>query len=500
MSVSQPVPENIRTLYLSSESVDYYNSSDTVTVSLDQTIIANEGYVLQYCTRTIALNSASFNICQQLQNNRIRYVIKKDVSGVTAVIKSPPLAEPVPDGHGGIQTYDIYPASSFNKIVQDYKNANEEVIVDIVIPDGLYTVDQLFSYLNTNVPIPSQIIPSGYYRDARYRQDVVVNQIGIKMEWTQTNYGFKIAFIDDPQTTIPRYVTYDSTANDFVTYDLNELFPKLTSISIVPHPDSPKLFNQIFTNYNASYKNTPISTPPYLSKTGLNPPHGILFTFANVEAATTLPPDPNPDNEPDPAPLNLGTMITEIGNERIYDVLNGIFPNEDKINYLRYDAYSTPIMNPVYIEVIISLPNNSSSEKGPDNILCRIPTQGASQGFQSQISRIWENPKQNILYYDGGFSTVTIQFKSQADLWNFFNLEFSLEIEFSEIPDPRDKENVSQLVDLNLPASDPVADTANAAGIGIGVGGKHIQPFHPGLFSHQPRGIQFVRGKRYRDE
>lgn len=496
-----PTPENIRTLYLSSESVDYYNSSDTVTVSLDQTIIANEGYVLQYCTRTIALNSASFNVCQQLKNNRIRYIIKKNVNDVTAVIKSPPINNAlVPDGNGGYQTYDIYSVDSYPKIVQDYKTANQEVIVDVVIPDGLYTVDQLFDYLNTNKTDPKQIIPSGYYRDARFRQDVYTNQMGIKMQWEQTNYGFSIAYFDDNQTTIPRYQTYDESADAFVTYDLNQLFPKLTSISIVPHPDFPKLFNQIFTNYNASYKNTPISTPPYLAKTGLNPPHGILFTFANVDVATTLPPEDNPTGISDPSPLFLATLITEIGNERIYDIPNGIFPTEDKINYLRYDAYSTPIMNPVFIEVIISLPNNSSSEKGPDNILCRIPTQGASQGFQSQISRIWENPKQNILYYDGGFSTVTIQFKSQADLWNFFNLEFSLEIEFSEIPDPRDKENVSQLVDLSLPASDPVADTANSAGIGLGVGGKHIQPFHPGLFSHQPRGIQFERGKRYRDE
>lgn len=487
-----PIPENVRTLYISSESIDFYNSSDTVTVSLDQTIIAEEGYVLQYCTRTIALNSSSFNICQELQNNRIRYVIKKDVSAVTAVIKSP-IDVPIPDGHGGYQNYDIYPAVSNAQLVNKYKQENEEVIVDIVIPDGLYTVDQLFSFLNTNTQTPSQIIPSGYYGDARIQQNNIFNNMGIRMEWVQTNYGFTITYIEDRTTTIPRYETYDGT--NHVSYDLNQLFPKLTSISIVPHPDYPKLFNQIFTNYNSSYKNTPISTPPYLSKSGLNPPEGILFKFTNVTEATTVPPDPNPDNISDPAPLFLGTEITEIGNQRIYDVSNGIFPTEDKINYCRYVAYFTPIMNPVYIEVIISLPNNSSSEKGPDNILCRIPTQGASQGFQSQISRVWENPKQNILYYDGGFSTITVKFKSQSDLWNFFNLEFSLEIEFSEIPDPRDKDNLTPLVDLNLPTSDPVADTVNAAGIG----GKQIQPFHPSHFAHQPRGIQFL-GKRYRDE
>jgi hypothetical protein len=171
--------------------------------------------------------------------------------------------------------------------------------------------------------------------------------------------------------------------------------------------------------------------------------------------------------------------ITELGNEKTYDIPNNVFPDQRKLNTHIYSAYYLPSLDPTYVDVEISLPNHSMDGRSQRNILTRIFAIDAIAGANAYY-RFWENPKKTSLDSIVGFSSITLEFKSHGNKWDFFNLEFSVELEISQARLITDDEDVDPAAEAlrSLPPTDVIDDAVKE------VGERQLQPFHPDHFSH----------------
>jgi hypothetical protein len=455
---SAATEERKRTLYISSENVDWFTSSERITINLNQSIVPDDGYLLGYSLKSIGFNSTAMNISEKQKNNKICYKLEYDDSDVTHTMSKE-------DGPN-------QPVAAF------YQVANvppiTERLVTITVPDGSYTLSDLFFYLSTNIN-PTIHIPSGYYYD--YDKDIedIDNIVPMGITWTETPSGFVIELATDYLDTDRFTTSYEDPHDEETTLSIEYLFPKLTSLSIVPHETHPYLFGMLFTNYNTEYENTPISIPPGTLQKGLNPHYGVTFNFK-------IPDLSRPD-------LLEDISITEIGNETLYDIPNRIYPTSEKVNYHNYIAYYKPVLDPTYVDIMISLPNSAMDERGHRNILTRLFTLGSKQGGSS-FFQMWEQPKVTILSGMSGFSSITLDIESQANKWNFFNLEFSIELEISEFKE-EDPEAVHQAAELNLAPSDPVADVAQNAGP------RHQKALSSHHFSYRTGALRTHKKTRY---
>lgn len=467
--------ERVRTLYISSENVDYFESSERITINLQNSVIPEEGYNLYYALKSIGFNSTAMNISSHQKNNWIRYVITQDWTEVT---------------HKIIRTTDPAEASIYTTGFKFEQITLADRVptrtIDIQIPDGHYTLHSLLDYLSTASVDPTfdptaspYIIPSGFYHDyeqvlqpdgSRYYD--VQNIIPLRLQWSETYSGFQIELLQQTAECRKEKYTYPPGEGGNILH-IEKLFPNISVFSIEPHPSFPKLFETLFTNYNSSYSNTPISTP---SKTGINPPKAIDFNITRPEGDG-------------PYPLQWKDLkISERGNEKNYNIPDKSFPTNDQINYHNYVAYYKPVLDPVYVDVEISLPNPSMDDKGEKNILTRIFTLGAKDG-NSSLFQQWHNPKHVVISGNGGFSSITLDFKAQSDKWNFFNLEFSVELDIFEMLEEYDLPN-THIVDVNIPAIDPIsAVTAQSS--------NHPVPLHPHHFNYHMGGIQPMKKSRY---
>lgn len=473
MTSATPKPERIRTLYVSSENVDYFESSERITINLQDSVVPDDGYNLYYSLKSIGFNSTAMNISKAQKNNQLRYVITHDWSQVTHKIVAVTNPTELTIYTSGYKFEEILPADKIPKTT-----------VDIKVPDGHYTLHSLFEYLTTSSVDPYvtptrsvYVIPSGIYHDYKkvlQKDGTVLNPVEnilpVPIQWSETPFGFQVEVL---RLETEPFITEYSFTGTSSSMHINKLFPFISVISIEPSPQAPQLYNTLFTNYNSNYKNTPISTP---SKSGINPPHAIDFHYTNIA---------NMNN----TPLAWNNMrIVERGNERNYDVPREIYPTLDKINYHNYVAYYKPVLDPVYVDVEISLPNPSMDERGHKNILTRIFTLGSKDG-NSSLFQQWNNPKQVVISGNGGFSSLTLDFKAQAEKWNFFNLEFTIELEIFEMLEEYDYPD-THLVDVNIPGTDPIsAVSALTPG--------HPTPLHPHHFNYQVAGLHTQKKTRY---
>lgn len=422
--------ERVRTLYISSENVNNFSSSNRVSISLQETIAPEDGYNLVYGLKSIGFKSTAMNISEALKNNRIRYQFEYDGSNVT----------------------QVWDTERLQFVTAPAKLQSESYTVDYeyVIPDGHYTFDQLMTSLSVvkNYDViydyepPNFVLPSGYYRDISNSHKDISNILNFLIYWKETPFGFTINLIDS-----------DDTVEDYDEEIASTFYPILKSVTILPSSVDgfDRLYNFLFTNYNTSVPQTPISAP---SQRGFNPPKGICFLV-----------------ECDPSKYTLfrhrsNKFIKEIGNERFYDTSQEKYPNINMpFDMKKYIAYYKRNLDPVYIDVHISLPNASMDERGHRNILTRLFTLGTDDG-NAALFQAWENPKKTILSGGQGFSTISLEFESQDNLWDFFNLEFTLEIEFSEINNEQLTEDMSNEVNLNIPVSDEISNTIQSIGRG----------------------------------
>lgn len=472
--------ERTKTLYISSESVDYFTSSNRVNISLNEILSPSDGFNLVYCVRSVGFNSTVYNISEEQGNNRINFEITYDNTELTAkVVQGPQYPEYSQDGkfyNFSIIKYDDGP----NPRPLD----TTTVIHHLIIPDGLYTLSQLFAYLSTAsdgtaTNNSTWTLPSGYLYDAREKHNLESNIVPIGIQWDETPFGFTILFRRGDQEIKDSYRNDDDYPGEiFTTY---KVFSRITSFSIIPAPLKPLLFNTLFTNYGTSRRSTPISIPTsnYNLTEGLNPHLGVKFVLNFMDGLS--------DESRGLNPMNLTASIVEIGNERLYDIPNGHFPTNPKINFGVYTAYYKPILNPIYTDISISLPNYAMDEKGHKNILSRIFNMGVGDGNTS-LYRQFENPKMVSLAGMDAFGAIVIEFTSQSNKWNFFNLEFSIELEISEVKEEHEDDETQN---VNIAPSDPISDTAAEAGI------SSRRPLPASHFAYHSRGVQIHKRTRH---
>lgn len=463
-----------RSIFISSTTIPWFSSSTTVNNYLGATVSAEEGFDLAYGIRSIGFNSTAMNISERLKNNRLIFRCTYDNSTVM-YIHDPTLDTTLS------ARYNLRP------ITNDERDALPNYIDnEIVIPDGHYTFSQLLAVLTTSRANALITIPSGYYLEYQDSHKLMDNIREIPFRWTESPGGFQIT-IGDPDSVNTVIVYKD--INDLDAYaEFGEVYPILSSVTILPSPRADKLFNLLFTNYNSSDPNTPISQPPHQNRRGLNPPNGIQF-FLSTLSSVLYPTTPILQRIGDTAqPFVFTGYITEIGNENLYDAPNDVFPNEYVSNY--YVAYYKPNLDPNYLDIDISLPNPSIDERGHSNKLTRLFTLGANNGNTS-LFQYWDSPKMNVMDGIPSFTNIRLDFSSEDDKWDFFNLEFSIELVVCEymIESAQDE---SPKVDLNIPASDPITDAAMAAG------GTVLTPFPSSHFSYRTGTLHPHFHKRFR--
>jgi hypothetical protein len=432
-----------RTIYLSSENIDYFRSSDRNSVYLTDTLVPDEGYSLAYGISSIGFNATAMNISEKLGNNRLSFYLEYDSSAITHEMVKNPTYNP------GLDPEWIFTPTVSNQF--------KPITVDIIIPDGHYTFEQLLLYLSGRDPLghPSFLIPSGYCYNLQKNQKSLENIVSLIFSWKMTTAGYQIDLL---VTDVAIKGIYDDgTPGTIDFYQLEQIQPRLVSVTIIPTTRKPRLFEILFTNYNTSYENIPISTPPHIRAEGFNPPRGICFSIkTDISPASLVN-----GNEIYPLIwLDVTDIdIKEIGNERIYDTSAGIFPDKT-YNFGNYKAYYQPTLDPVYVDVNISLPNVSMDEKGTKNILTRIFTLGSKEGNTSYF-RAWSNPKMTLLTGLSSVSNITIDLQSQDDRWDFFNLEYSIELLVVEVEDVKDETSLNQ---ISLPPTDAISSTSDAVG------------------------------------
>lgn len=441
MSNGSKNPERVRTLYISSENVDYFESSERVTINLRETVTAQDDYELCYALKSIGFNSTAMNISHKQKNNSLLIEIEYDYTNV--LYDQRLNTTPAPNGGD--------PSPKF--IYVQHSTTTEKRIRNHVyyVPDGHYTLEELFNNLSTSayqdnntkllefaIIDQRHIIPSGYFRDAEEDQNDVSNIISISIVWNETDSGFIIQLQPQPINNNNIRTEYNETLTP-IPY--SQIFPSIRKVRILPNPINPGLYDLLFTNYNTDLPQTPISVPNYRNVIrGLNPPKGVEFQVTLKDLMD---------------PLNFNPIkIVEIGNESIYHIPNGIYPNEEKINYMNYIAYYKPVLDPIYVDIEISLPTIAMDEEGQKNLLARIYTLGAKDG-NSSLFQAWDNPKKNVVSGSHGFSSIALLFKSQEDKWNFFNLEFTMELEIFEQLEEQTGDSVIQ--DVQVPESDPIS-------------------------------------------
>ena len=426
---------NTRTLYISSEDVDWYQSSSLVTVNLPQSIVPDDGYMLAYALKSIGMNTSVMNISNNLRNNRLRVLVHCDI---TNLLFYPVRGDVITNGRYNLIAEDKEewkkkkntPFPCEKVIVQDENTLIYEYAW--TIPDGLYSLSDLFSYLSGNTDDQLHIPLPEYYdiSDAKYTINAIMNIVRKRFRFELTPSGFKIGLDNSQRTTAKPSYTIGGTS-----YDKNQLFPQAFGISLLPDRNQPSLYETLFTNYNSTSAKEPISALSREGRSGKNPPSGIYFQFDKYEV-----------------------RIKEIGNEHHYDIPNGVYPTGEKINRSMYIAYNHPILDPLYVDINISLPNHSIDGRGETNRLVRMFTLGNMDSTSHSYFRQWETPKVTTMDSVSGFNSVTVQFASEGDKWDFFNLEFAIELEIYQVMiEPLDgpSDAAAELI-RTMPDDDPV--------------------------------------------
>lgn len=411
-----------RLVYLSSGDTELISNNGKIDLSLSEHISAEDGHNLMYGVRGLGYNSTVRNISERIGNNEIH---------LRLYYRSDPAGHP-----------DYY-----NPVTQTWQAKRAATTVELVIkiPSGVYTLDSLFDFLSngSDGEIINYRIPTGFYADYTLAAQTLPtnrpNEILARLVWIRTPSGFYIEVKFD-STVVTNLTVQDALTADHDIWNVTEY---LYGIRIVPTPLVQKktLYNQLFTNSRSD--EIPSCIPDYETRTGLNPPNGIQFTFADLHDAPTFY-------------ENIALNITEIGNEALYQTSVGHFPNPNNAFYVQYwESFHMPKINPVYVDVSTSLPVNTMTVEGTSkNLLTRVFALGGSVG-NSSYSYYYDNP---VIYSLEGYDRITaisLQFTAEDELWDFFDLEFLLEIIFFEVEDEKDVQNFPD-PDLEMPDSDPL--------------------------------------------
>lgn len=408
-----------RSVYLTSESLNQDADATSAIYQLSEPVIAKDGFDLVFGVRGFGFNASATNISQKQRNNRLRI----------EVVYMPPSYLPVKNAYG----YTFAP---------NYNQNMYTITYDVLFPCGLYSVDELFAMLSNGL---NYYIPSGYKMDVTSGDEpilssgvLVPNSIPLTMNFQRSDGGYTLT----PNYTgiiLAYYQSIDSNNNPGSYYLAKDVNTQPMYMNIKPSPDSPELYNLLFTNVNATSLQHIAIVPDYeLNLDGTNPPTYIQFTITNdvgAAPATFSPIDTPPSN---PQASLMDTIQFETTTFPDTEILNKLNIRYPTCGFLRnnrgYRSYFLPSITPLYVEVQSDLETTNISSYGSRRgILVRQFLLGGGNGgtsfYQAYDTPVWMKMSGSREYLD----SMKVVFESEGKKWDFFNMNFFLELVFFEI-------------------------------------------------------------------
>lgn len=418
-----------RLLYLSTSDVQDYADASSVEIPLRDQIFAQDGFKLVYGVRSFGYNSSVMNISARQKNNQISIKVKYQAA---AYIYDP--------------EDQLWLENTTNTVTTEHI---------VTLPDGNYdTLDELFSSLNEWI---LKIVDSGFRYD-RTKSDFSRNNV-IGLPLTFSNHGNYFTIDYGSPAGIVSRANYPNTIDEYLwASEVNNL---PIEISLLPAPDNYGLWEILFKNVSSSNSNKPVCLPSFSIESGVNPPNEIKFVIDVASYSTWgfLGTDgENFDGLQVDMIENLEYGVIEFPNESLLNTTNTdniIYPVKDALvkRNIPYTAYHSPVISPIYVDILSNLDNYNMTTSGlSKNLLVRQFVLGGVNGANS-FFQSWDTPIYNILDSQRSISSVKIDFKSEQDKWNFFNLEFSLELIIFEVEDVQINKEFEEPI-FTLPTDD----------------------------------------------
>lgn len=387
-----------RILYIATgDSIDAFDSS-SCRINLSDSIMPEDGFSLVAGLRAFGFNAQAWNISEEQQNNRLDLKLTYQ------------------------EAEYIFDATSGTYLPNQSYPQNYQADVTIVIPEGLYqSLEELFEILSKSDG-GLYLLPSGFLVDPLAPSNDIQNIIPMLLIWKQTSYGFTIEIAPNGVEILSKEPI---TGNQYTALQINEF---LRSIEILPNVEYPLLFQMLFTN---NVQDCSPSVPHHQKnkQASKNPPNGILFTIDDPEPISTLSDTYTPWSR-------VTYDLAELGNEQFLDSSQDHY-QLDFLPYrsLPWKSFSTPKINPDYLDIACTgLPTNSLTSEGlGSNLLHRQFLNGANQGLEGMWVQ-FHSPIWHRLENKDQINALTFQFSTEKNRWLFFNMSFSIEIVFFEVP------------------------------------------------------------------
>lgn len=413
-----------RSIYVSSDLIPFDADVSTATYSLQEPVVAQEGFDLVFGVRSFGYNASATNISFRQRNNKLllrkKYVTPKYIYTASETFVTSPQEE---------KTVDYY----------------------ITFPDGLYTIDELFAMLSDPT---NYTIPSGYKYDVRFDGQYYIdytigntfnNELFLHLIFTRTDGGFSVRPAIQNKDIINQYTVTGFSGGRYSAENVNDI---LKSLTILPDPSSPELYNLLFTNRNTDSKNHAGEIPQFETNLqGTNPPTQIIFLITvNLYDTGKTPNQLEPLVTVNPQSGLIFYPVFDPDSNILFE-LNEKYPASGFLApYRGARFYHLPNISPLYVDVISDLPtNNVTIEGGQRGVLVRQFALGGNNGGTSFFQN-YENPVFfRCSHFKENIDSIRLNFVSEGNKWHFFNLEFFLEILVFEYPKkPLEKPLTSQ--------------------------------------------------------
>lgn len=420
-----------RLLYVSTEDVRPYEDAQQVTVSLRDQIVAEDGFKLVYGVRSFGFDTDVMNISSKQKNNMLSF---------TATYLNSEL----------IYNYNSGTVSAN----PNYNQPPQQKTFTIILNDANYgTIQSLFDEINFQI---SNIVDCGWLRDVTKPKDSPQNSIPFSFKFENPVPSQFI--IDLNNITIDTLESY--TVQD-VKYAAFKFASALIQLTIHPTSGSPGLFNLLFTNKKSSIPDKPVCLPSFSLNAGQNPPDFIQFDITPSYYGTyAANPNDLSDNFVNVAE-NLVFYVLESPNEDLLNTENGIYPVPNYLNLdnLPYRSYHVPDLFPIYLDIKSTLENSNMTKEGlAKNLLARQFIVGSSNGNNSFLQN-WDSPIYYILD-SRSITSIELKFESEGDKWNFFNLQFALELIVFEVEEESSVPDFQEPLFV-MPGDDPLTSAVN---------------------------------------
>lgn len=433
-------------LYLTSEDVQDFDDAGSCRFTLREPIVADEGFRLVYGLQSFGYTATANSISTRQQNNTLHLILT--------------YLEPS-------YVYNSTTGFSVNAIAGQEK----KVHMELVIPDGYYsTLTELFQVLNDS---SVNYIPSGIKRDVtlnNIRSETSCrepNETAIRLTWTETNYGYMVdAKLETGVEDLDIRNDYIQGNTHLQAYQVNKF---LKSLEFLPYDQkSTKLYYLLFQNNN-DLADKPANVPTNLPYTGPNPPPSVYLAMAaplSYVANTSNPVDfinPNVGFTYQWSFGGASDLLREFQQETfpIEPQTPGVYFSCQTIGYsnLPLQIWYVPRLYPIYVEIDTSLETQNLTVDGySSNLLFRHFPLGADQNAKS-FFQSWDQPVfHHMRSSRHQIDSIKIDFVSESNIWEFFNMTFFLEILFFETPDEEELPSFAD-VPFQIPTEDAMTSS-----------------------------------------